>query len=231
MKDHARHLLVAAGLLLIAGVAVAQVDNDINVIAQGTGTDIDIVVTMRTGDDLPAEWVGWVIDRSTIGVCGPEVEIVSVQPFPGAEQTMTFSDASAQDSRTYEYQVFAVDAAGDRHYLGSPPAWPPAYYHFDYASANNDAPVAEGTLTDLYWTAGIELCEGHCWEWISFVSGLPAELEPYIDSGVVVRLHGEIDAEFEGPYISTVTGYTIVGDCSPVGNEARSWSALKSLFR
>ena len=86
-------------------------------------------------------------------------------------------------------------------------------------------------VTALGWTRGIELCPDHCWPYLSFISELSGELEAYVGTETVVRLRGRLDAEFEGPYVSEVTGWTLQGSCEPVGAEAVSWDGLKASFR
>ena len=228
-------LLTLACLLPAAGPARAQVPNFVEVTALGLGSQNRVVVEMYVGAQLPAEWVGWVVDRTTLGVCGDEVlQLGEVTPFPevgAAPAEYGLDDHLAAEDLTYQYRLYAVDAAGTRHYLPGFTEWPPAYYHFDYASRNNDGFVAEGTLTDLGWTRGIDLCPDHCWAYLSFISELPGELEAYVGTEMVVRLRGQLDAEFEGPYVSEVTGWSLQGSCEPVGAEAVSWDGLKARYR
>ncbi len=142
-------LLVAFGFMLDG--AMAQVPNFVQVRASGQGGSINITVDLDIGGTLPPEWVGWVVDRTTIGVCDqPVVQIGVSTPFPTGAQNYSLGDNTAEPGITYKYRLFAVDAAGTRHSLPGYTEFPPAYYHFDYASINDNGRVAEGTLTDLY---------------------------------------------------------------------------------
>ena len=134
--------------LASATSATAQVENDIDVSAVGNGTYIQITVSMDIGGTLPESWVGWVVDRRTLGICEPEFRLGPVTPFPTGAQEYVLNDTSAIETITYKYRVYAVDDHGERHYLGSPPTFPPAYYHDDYASLGVGI-VAGGTIVDL----------------------------------------------------------------------------------
>jgi hypothetical protein len=228
MKPSKRILIVmTAFLALSVSGAVAQVDNDINVIATGGATFIQVDITMDIGGNLPVSWVGWVVDRRSIGVCEPEVRMGSVSPFEAGEHTYHIYDSNVLEDLAYNYRVYAVDDQGARQYLGSPPLFPPGYYHDDYASIGGSGIVAKGIMVDLGWSLGITVCSGFCWETLSFVSGAP----PGLEAGAMVQIMGAIDNEFEGPYISSITDWMIIEECGPVPNEATSWGGLKSLYR
>ena len=210
---------------------MAQVDNNINVLASGGAASIQVDITMDIGGTLDPSWVGWVVDRRTIGLCEPDLRVSSVMPFEVGEHTYQVTDSAVLQDVTYKYRVYALDDQGDRQYLGSPMEWPPGYYHDDYASLGGNGIVARGTLVDLGWTLGIEVCAGFCWEYISFISDYPPELAEGAGTGVVVLIHGTIGNEFEGPFIGTVTEWEIVGECGAVPNEDTSWGGLKARYR
>ena len=227
MKPCRRILIVVLVLLALSvSGAVAQVDNNINVIATGGASSIQVVITMDIGGKLPVSWVGWVVDRRSIGLCEPEVRLGSVSPFESGEHTYQVNDANVMEDRTYYYRVYAVDDQGSRHYLGSPPLFPPGYYHDDYASLGDSGIVAKGVAVDLGWTLGIVVCPGFCWEALSFISEVP----PGLEAGNMVQITGTIDNEFEGPYISSITDWMIIPECGSVPNEATSWGELKARY-
>ncbi len=86
MKPSKRVLIVRLAFLALAvSGAVALVDNDINVIATGGSTSIQVDITMDIGGNLPVSRVEWVGDRRSIGVCGPEIRLGSVSPFEVGE--------------------------------------------------------------------------------------------------------------------------------------------------
>lgn len=101
------------------------------------------MVYANQGGTLPSEWVGWVVDRETLGDCSDPVDqIGGVIPFPTGTQS---------------YQLAAASAT--------------------------------------------------------------------------IRIFGKIDAEFEGPYISEVTTWSLSPGCSPVVNQATNWGGLKARYR
>jgi hypothetical protein len=220
------------GLVFFVDTAAAQVPNYVSLRASGVGSSIVISVELDVGGMLPQEWVGWVIDRTTIGICEePEIQIGDSTPFPVGEQSFVRTDNSVEYGVTYKYRIYAIDAEGVRYYLPGFTEWPPGYYHFDYASIDDSGYVAEGTLVDMGWTTGIVICEGSCWEYVSFISGLPAELAPLVGTPATIRLTGVIDAEFEGPYVSSITSWSVVSGCSPVSTVEMNWGGLKALYR
>lgn len=230
MKPSYRFAITVVAMLALSSVgAMAQVDNNINVTASGGATSIQVDITMNIGGTLPTSWVGWVVDRRTNGLCEPEVRLGPVTPFAVGEHTYQFNDPDVLEDVTYYYRVYAVDDQGDRQYLGSPPEFPPAYYHDAYASLGGSGIVARGTMVDQ--GMGIEVCSGYCWEGIAFVSGTPPELMESAGTGDVVMIYGTIDNEFEGPYISMVTDWFFVGECGTVPAMETSWGGLKARYR
>ena len=219
-------ILVLVLVALSVSGAVAQVDNNINVTATAGASFIRVDITMDIGGNLPTSWVGWVVDRRTIGACEPEVRLGSVSPFESGEHTYQINDGNVLEDLTYYYRVYAVDDQGSRQYLGSPPLFSPGYYHDDYASPGGSGIVVQGITVDLGWTLGIVICPGFCWQELSFVSGAPSGLE----AGAMVQITGTIDNEFEGPYISSITDWMTITECGSVPNEATSWGELKARY-
>lgn len=223
-------VFLCASLLLVTG-ATAQVDNIIDVNATGGGSSITIDIDLDIGGNLPASWVGWVLVRTTIGVCEPAVRIGVVTPFEAGAHFYQRTDADVVSGLTYSYRVNAVDDQDALQNLGGPPLFPPGYYHDDFASLGGDGVVAEGYLTSQCFVACVIVCETGCWYPLHFISYLPPGLEPAVDSGIPVRISGTLDNEFEGPYISTVTDWSIIEDCGTVPVTHESWGALKALYR
>jgi hypothetical protein len=220
------------GLVFCAGTTLAQVPNDVSLSASGAGASVSVSVYLDVGGTLPSEWVGWVVDRTTIGICeDPRIQIGDSKPFPVGAQSYVLTDNLAVQGVTYKYRIYAIDAQGTRYYLPGYTEWPPAYYHFDYGSIGDNGGVAVGNLVDLGWTTGVVVCGGECWDPISFISELPAELEPLVGTLVTVRFTGTIAAEFEGPYIAAITGWSVVSGCSPVPTVEIGWGGLKALYR
>ena len=222
-------LLVIA--VMAAAGARAQVANNINVTAVGGAASIQIDVALDIGGTLPSSWVGWVVDRRTIGLCEPEARVGDVTPFAAGPHTYQLNDADVTGDVTYCYRVFAVDDQGGRHYLGMPPEFPPGYYHDAYASLGGGGKVARGVLVDLGWTLGINVCPGFCWEPVAFISGPPPELAAEVGSGAVVMIRGSLTNEFEGPYIQEVTDWFFAGECGTLPATPASWGGLKAIYR
>lgn len=221
---------VTLALLTLAAAAVAQVDNWAELRCTPQTSAIQVDIDLDIGGTLPIEWVGWVVQRTTIGPCQEMVELGSPTAFPTGAQSYQIYN-SVEEGITYRYAIRAVTTGGDRVYLGGPPAFPPGYYHDDFASLGNAGLAASGVLIDLGWTLGIEVCQNDCWLPLSFISDPPPDLAAGAGSGVVVAIYGRIDNEFEGPYISQVTDWTVVHDCATVPNEVTGWGGLKARYR
>ena len=221
---------ITLAILTLAATAAAQVDNWVELRCTPWNNDIQIEVDIDIGGTLPADWTGWVVQRTTIGPCEETVELGNPRLFPDGAQQYQTGD-SVQEGVTYRYAIRAVTTGGARVSLGGPPAFPPVYYHDDYASVGNSGLAASGILIDLGWTLGIEVCSNDCWLPLSFISGAPPELAEGADTGVVVAIYGRIDNEFEGPYISQVTDWAVVFDCGTVPGEVIGWGGLKARYR
>ncbi len=236
MKASYRHgfsfsaLIIA--LVFLLGTATAQVPNDIDVQATDEGGSIKIAVYMDIGGELPAEWVGWVLVRSTLGNCDQSsMQISGPTPFVPGAGTLNIWDHAVVPGVTYQYLVLAVDAQGIRHSLQGFILFPPAYYHFDFASVSGDGVVAEGRLIDLVYTVGLEVCDDSCWGYIAFISNASPELASLVGLPLTVRITGRLDADFEGPYITEVSDWSVVPGCFTVPSETSNWGNVKTLYR
>ncbi len=221
-------LLLIGLILSSAPNAAAQDVNSLDVTAVYTGEQVLVTIDMDIITELPADWVGWIVERSVYGECAETAEVTSVIPFPSGPAQFTLFNIPSRPDLLQKYRVKAVDEAGARHYL-SLPLFPPGYYSFGYALRPN-TPLARGTITDLGWTLGIDTCPGLCWEWVSFLSGDVTGLDELVGTGAVVELYGQIDCNFEGPYV-TVESWALETDCGTVGNESASWGEVKSRWR
>ena len=217
-------MLLLAPLLCLAGVAHAI--NDIEINASCVPGQIHVSIVLLINDPLPADWVGWVLLRQTLGSCAEPVEITPVYPFPAVAGTWHVYDAPPHPDLHQRYVVRAVDTEGAYRYL-TLPDFPPGYYATDYAGCGS-GPAARGTVTDLGYTLGLDVCDEGCWLPMSFLSGYPADLAYHI--GEVVDIYGSIEDEFEGPYIM-VDGYAVVGECGPVSIRPQSWGAVRRSYR
>ena len=232
MKPSYRLLTISLfAILVLATTATAQVDNWVELRCTPQTTYIQVDIEMDIGGTLPAEWTGWIVQRTTIGPCEETVELGPPGPFPVGAQNYRINNNTVEEGVVYRYSVRAVTTEGDRVYLGGPPAFPPGYYHDDFASLGNAGMAASGLLIDMGWTLGIEVCSNDCWLPLAFISDAPPDLAAGADTGVVVAIFGRIDNEFEGPYISQVTDWAVVHDCGTVPNEVTDWGGLKARYR
>jgi len=190
-----------------------------------------LTATMQVTSELTASWVGWVVDRTTIGVCEPAVQVNGPHAFSAVRTSIGFSDPTVVAGRAYEYRIRAIDAAGNRFYLGwGGGDFPPAFYETAYATCG-DAVAVRGTLVHAGGRIGIVPCAGQCWLPILLLADLPTQLEILIDTVVVVELRGALGDNFEGPYLGSITGWSIPSGCGSVGTEPVSWGALKATYR
>ncbi len=200
--------------------------------SSGTGSAISIEVALTINGTLPAEWVGWVIDRKSVGFCDQAVEqIGDVTSFPSGAQVYLLTDNTANSEITYMYRIFAVNDAGERFYFPNNLEFNSSSFHYDYASVSGNGYVAEGTLVDLGWTIGVQICPGECWEPITSISNPPSLFHFMVGSSVPIRISGELDISVEGPFLSVVTSWSALTDCSAVESAKASWGELKAIYR
>jgi hypothetical protein len=227
-----RILLPILMIALTTSAAAQGAANDALLDAACVGSSVELTVGFDIRTDLPEHWAGWVIDRTSIGVCEPTARVVGPEAFPSGEASLSFVDASAVPGQAYAYAMRPVDAQGSTLFWWIPDDmdfFPPAYYQIDRTTCF-DAPAVRGRLIDLGWSVGIEVCEGQCWTMLAFISELPAELAPLVGTDTVVELRGTLADEFEGPYLAEVTGWRILPDCSVVATTATTWSGIKARF-
>jgi hypothetical protein len=143
----------------------------------GGTTAPNLTATMQVTSELTATWVGWVVDRTTIGGY-----------------------------------------------------FPSAYYETAHITCGTGAAV-RGNLVHAGGRIGIVPCAGQCWLPILLLADLPAELEPFIDTIAVVELRGALGDNFEGPYLGSITGWSIPSGCGTVATEPVSWGAVKATYR
>ena len=225
--------LAAAVLLGAAAPAPAPAQTDLNwaELTSACGSfAVELTAELDIVTELPAAWIGWVVTRVALGVCEPVTVVHGPVPFPDGARTYQFTDPSAETSRAYAYRLMAVDAAGNRSYVGSGGNFPPGYYQSAYATCE-DAIAFRGRLLGSDLMPSTEPCEDQCWPLLSFVSGLPEVLQPLVGTSAIVELRGPLDDEFEGTYLAEVTGWNVLADCGTVPEAGRSWSALKAGYR
>ncbi len=224
-------ILASIVIVLLAASASAQVPYDSATLTSlCSGTTPQLTVQLDIVNTLPSEWTGWVVERTAIGACEPVATVYGPEAFPSGAQVYSFGDGSAGAGMAYMYRMRAVDAGGNRYYFGTAGTFSPGYYQTAFTTCG-DAVAVRGSLTSGGMPYGIQVCEGQCWLPLSFVSELPAELEPLVDTTAVIELHGTLADEFEGSYLASVTSWTILGDCGVVPTTPGTWSGLKATYR
>ncbi len=187
-----------------------------------------IAVEFNVTTPLPEDWIGWVVDRWAIGFCGSLQHVFGPEAFPSGAGSWAFSDASATSGTAYKYVLWAVDAQGERHHF-TEEAFDDRWTAYTYTSCG-DPSVFRGTLYGYDGErARTMMCSG-CWEYISYVQDLPADLLPLVGTNTHVELVGELHFGPEGPYITDVTDWWIA-ECGEVATRSIAWSTVKALYR
>lgn len=197
------------------------------------GYSVELSVTLNILTELPENWAGWVIDRSSIGLCGPTARVVGPEVFPSGYAAYQFVDNTAVPGQAYRYTMRPVNDQGavlSWYHPDYDQFFPPVYIMIDRTTCF-DAPAVRGRLIDMSWTVGIEVCEGQCWDPLAFISELPAALLPLVGTDAVVELRGTLADDFEGPYLTNITGWTLLPGCGSVSTAPDSWSGVKGRFR
>jgi len=187
-----------------------------------SGGTVMIRVDTSVIDEVPAELVGWVVDRAVLGACVAERQVGGVHPFEPGEHSYFLEDMPEIEDRKTIYFVRAVDEQGVR----SPISWP---RRTNWAQADCvGGPAAQGLVEELspgYFH--LDVCPDSCWWQLSmFDVQLPPEAPSLV--GQIINVYGEIVLGIEGPAI-LVTGWDRPNSgCQAIVPAAESsWSALK----
>lgn len=228
MPHRRPRFLPGATLLALVLLARPAWPNTAVVTASCTGTGVDLTVNLDITTPLPALWTGWAITRWAIGPCEDAVPLVGPIAFPNGAGSWAFADPTSPPGITCKYVMWAVDAQGHLVDLGFE-AFPARWTTDAYASCHGAAVVrgslggTEGSRTWMF------VC--NCWEYVSYVEGLPAGLEPFVGTDTNVELVGTLLMGPEGPYITDVTGWRLPDACEAVGTAQDSWGGVKAQYR
>lgn len=225
-------LFTATCCLLLALPAVAQYQpNWLSASADCSGDHVTVQASISAGAGIDADWLGWVVARTTVGHCSEWVTVSTVQALPDSGQTnsVEVEDVVVPD-QSYRYGIRMV--AADGGIIDAPASvffWPEI--HFAYVACNG-TPMMQGRLIDGGWAIFVDLCPGACWAPISILN--PGDIEPYgglVGTDLVFELSGEvICGGIEGCGLD-VDGIRILAACDdPVVSEARDWSTIKAMF-
>lgn len=215
-------------MFLVAAVAVGQTNTAVVTAACGDA-GVDLVVDLSITEPLPSTWVGWVVERMTIGPCDAMHRVYGLEGFPAGAGSLEFSDATAVPGLAYKYLILAVDDQGNRHDLLEPDFADP-WTAVDYTTCGHPA-VVRGSLHGDATQAWMFVCMSDCWEYISYVEDVPAGLAPYLNTGDHVELRGALHFGPSGPYITDITGWALLDGCATVTDVPASWSGAKARFR
>lgn len=203
---------------------IAQILMDTECVGGGTATvmltaDVNIVTA------LPADAIGWVIERSVLGYCWPVADVGEVRPFPAARETFVLYDEPPLAGYNTIYQAYAVMASGDRE-----PILQAYRTHFAQADCAG-GPAARGVIVELgpgYYH--LDVCPDECWWELSYFDGdLPAEAPELV--GQTLNLYGTLEGGMEGPFLNMTDWEISPVPCFVVPTDETDWSGLKARFR
>ncbi|MBK8164767.1 MAG: hypothetical protein IPK64_02265 [bacterium] len=184
---------------------------------------IDFTVTLAP----PAELVGWIVERETIGLCTPVAQVTGVLPWPALGQTHLDLSVTP-DNAWFDaiFRIWAVDAAGNRTFI-----WWPQRQDFAHAECL-PGPTVVGRFVELAGNLHFESCAGMCWPSLSIFDGTyPPGAEALAGTGQVMALYGELLRGMEGPYINASRMEPSYLPCDAVSEPSTSWGALKASYR
>ncbi len=227
-------------LLILAASALSATAAEITAHCVSDGT---VAIRARFwADELVEDWLGVVVERSQVGLCGGAV-VLTEEPlhlldgYDMGDHLLSYPVPSATVSYRYALkgstpQGGLVDMTGSQE----APTW------FAVESCSGDALVLRGRLRDIgaFGRLGIEVCEGYCWDicpgepTVGVVTLDPAEYEPYVGTNTVVSVYGAWDAsppEFSWGCVVATRIETGVDCAGAVASEPSSWGAVKSRYR
>ena len=219
-------------LVVFASVATSSVAQEpssrLSISASGHDGPVQVSVYLLVGSELPSDWVGWVVDRTEVGVCSPQtLQLGDVLLFPSGEQTFSLPDIGAEPGATYIYRFFAVDSVGNR--VGLP------HSLFSYSSSSafgsvlNSGLVGVGHVVDFGWYAGIMSCHQECW---GPLEGLEVQSLSFLAGFFLpIKVYGRVGVGVEGPYLEELASWETINSCVPVSTEGCSWGNLKAIYR
>ena len=227
------HVLTILAVGLLAGSGLAQTQpNTVWLSADCDGDQIAVSVELHVVDPLPTGWIGWVVEYTTLGSCGPVELIADPQPFPEGSQTFTFHVDPDPRGLTHDYRIRAVDSDGNRYALDYP-HFDATYSTIAFGACGQEAPMARGRVVDNGYGLGLVCCPDNCWLGLADFQSDPvtmAILQSLIGTNTVVDLYGTMGWSWEGAS-GWVDAFAVVEDCGVVATESTSWGALKSTYR
>lgn len=203
---------------------IAQILMDTECVGAGTNT-VMLTVDVNIVTDLPADVVGWVIERSVLGWCWPVKDVGEVRPFPAERQIYVLYDEPDLVGFNTVYEAYAVMASGAREQILQA-------YRTHWAQADcAGGPAARGVIVEE--SPGyhyLQVCPDECWWELShFDSSLPPGALPEV--GQTINVYGKIMGGMEGPYIDATSWEASPIPCFAVPADGTDWSGLKALYR
>ena len=216
--------LIFASTALAQDDYIAQILMDTECVGGGTNT-VMLTVDVNIVTALPADAVGWVIERSVLGYCWPVVDVGDVRPFPAERQTYLLYDEPDLVGFNTIYQAYAVMESGARE-----PILQAFRTHFAQADCAG-GPAARGVVVEVspgYYH--LDVCPDECWWELSYFDGdLPAEAPELV--GQTINLYGTLEGGMEGPFINMTGWEASPLPCFVVPADETDWSGLKALYR
>jgi hypothetical protein len=226
MKPRHIGLSVAWIVASLAPAAHAQFINDLHLYASCSHDSFNVLLSVEDGGLRP-DLVGYDVFRRPLGPCTVPNRITEtpLARFPGSYFSHELRDGDVALHTAYEYEVVGVDA--NRQPVSLYGVYNPGVVTIAYASCG-PAPIAHGMLVDSDGRPYLEPCASSCYV-EGFVEDLPAELLPYVGSGVALLLTGELMCGTVEACHLHVTAAT-EQDCT-VAVQPRTWTHVKSTYR
>ena len=215
-------LVVGSGLL-VAGAARARDDflansATIDFVCYDGGDGVMLTVTHTVSDAYPTDWVGWYVERETVGACVPDVQICEVLPFPDQlGQTAVVLTDFPGPGRNVVYRILARTADGG--HVGIYTGARMAFFH----SICLGGPAFRGTI-ELYAVdfPYFAPCPEECWFEISVLDTMvPADLAELAGTGIVVDIFGTLASGMEGTRLDIDFWLESTQGCIAIGGFSR----------
>ncbi|MBU8871413.1 MAG: hypothetical protein KOO60_11165 [Gemmatimonadales bacterium] len=224
-------LVVACTGIIIPGLSFAWEDPPVGtsvlMTASCSGDDVVLSIDFNVTQEPGAQFVGWIVERTVIGLCVEEAWVTEVLPWPALGEThldltitpeIGFFDAI--------YRIWAVDVDDNEVFI----YWPQRH---NYAHADClPGPTTVGYFVYYGDNVYFEACTDLCWPGLSPFDGIyPDGAEELIGTGQLMNLYGELFSGMEGDFIHSTGMAPSSFTCEPVSNGVTTWDGLKAQFR
>lgn len=224
-------LIAAVSVSSFASAAVAWDDppegTSVMMTAGCAGDDVVLSIDFTVVQAPPGQFVGWIVDRTVLGLCVDDAWATEVMAWPEIGQThleltvtpdVEFFDAI--------YRIWAVDSEGNQTFI----YWPQRH-NFAHAECL-PGPSTVGRFVDYAGNTYFEACPESCWPGLSpFDGNYPEGADELVGTDQLMNLHGELFMGMEGVYINATDMEPSSFPCTWVGTAVTSWGGLKAIYR